>query len=52
MVKDVTVVTGEACLPQLKLIACRIKLNECVRNEGFANKCRVWKPKDAGVKSR
>ena len=30
MVKDVTVVTGEACLPRHKLIVCRIKANECV----------------------
>jgi hypothetical protein len=52
MVKDVTVVPGEACLTQHKLIVCRIKLNEVVkkRKEGFVSKCRVWKLKDAGVK--
>jgi hypothetical protein len=54
MVKDVTVVPGEACLTQHKLIASRIKLNEVVkkRKEGFVSKCRVWKLKDAGVKSQ
>src|SRR5579864_7574771 len=54
MVKDVTVVPGEACLTQHKLISCRIKLNEVVRKrkEAFVIKCRVWKLKGAGVKSQ
>ena len=48
MVSDVTVVNGEACIPQHKLLLCKVEWGECVkrRKAVYVNRCRVWKLKE------
>src|SRR5580658_7780013 len=52
MVKDVSVVSGEACLPQHKLIICKVTIKQQVKQmrKTFVTKCKVWKLNDDRAK--
>lgn len=46
--RNVTVIRGESCMQQHKLLVCMMDLNESVRKKGraFVSKCRVWRLRD------
>ena len=50
--RNVTVMRGEPCLLQHRLLVCMMDLTECVRNKRktFMSKCRVWKLKDLSTR--
>jgi len=52
MVKDVSVVSGEACLPQHKLLLCKFRIKQQVKQmtKTFVSKCKVWKLNDDRAK--
>jgi len=48
IVKDVTVINGEECLTQHKLLLCKIILNDTIhrkKNVQTMDRCRVWRLK-------
>ena len=48
LVRNVTVIQSEACIPQHKVMICSMRLGEKIRRrkEVFVSKCRVWKLKE------
>ena len=52
LLRNVTVMRGESCLQQHKLLVCMLELKECVKKKSkvFVSKCRVWKLKEASVR--
>ena len=47
-VKDVTVINGETCVTQHKLLLCKIEVNAKLPNKKkaqFRNRCRLWRLK-------
>lgn len=52
LLRNVTVMRGEACLQQHKLLVCMLELKEGSRKrkQSFVSKCRVWKLKEPSVR--
>jgi hypothetical protein len=51
MIMDVTVIRNEPCIPQHKLMICKLVLKDQIkrRKENVKSKCKVWRLKEAGV---
>ena len=54
MLQDVTVISGEPCLTQHKLVICRLTLKETVKRKKktFVSRCALWRLKDPDLKAR
>jgi hypothetical protein len=51
MVQNVTVMHGESCLQQHKLLVCMLQVKECEkrRREVAESRCKVWKLKESTI---
>ena len=51
-VKDVTVINGEECMKQHKLLICKIELSEVLpkrKRQQARDRCRLWKLKEKEI---